>query len=87
MGHYAEVHAKTAKVCWDNAKTVRVLAAQSDIVSVELGHIIERLSQIKDTLQKLNEALLQKKFNEAHHFAGFVDLQVENLKRILPVLR
>jgi len=55
--------------------------------SVELGHIIERLSQIKGTRQKLNEALLQKKFNEAHHFAGFVDLQVENLKRILPVLR
>ena len=55
--------------------------------SVELGHIIERLSQIKDARQEINEALLQKRFNEARHFAGFVDLQVENLKRMLPVLR
>lgn len=55
--------------------------------SIELGHIIECLSQIKDTRQKINEALLQKKFNEAHHFAGFVDLQVQNLKKMLPILR
>ncbi len=55
--------------------------------SVELGHIIELLSQIKGARQKINGALMQKKFHDAHHIAGFVDLQVQNLKRILPVLR
>jgi len=55
--------------------------------SVELGHVIDRLSQIKDTREKIEEALLQKRFNEAHHFAGIVDLQVQNLEKILPILR
>jgi len=55
--------------------------------SIELGHIIERLSQITDARQKIKEALLQRRFDEARHFARFVDMQVENLKRILPVMR
>lgn len=55
--------------------------------SVELGHIIDRLSQIRDARQKINEALFQKRFSDAQHFARFVDVQVENMKRMLPLLR
>ncbi|MBW1784114.1 MAG: protein kinase [Deltaproteobacteria bacterium] len=55
--------------------------------SIELEHIIERLSQIKGARQKINEALIQKRFHDAHHLAGIVDLQVQNLKSMLPILR
>jgi serine/threonine protein kinase len=55
--------------------------------SIELGHIIERLSQISNVRLKITDALLRKRFNDAKHFAKIVDLEAQNLKNILPILR
>lgn len=64
---------------WDSALEWFQQARQLYPKATEIRQVIEALSRIRDTRQKIDQALVEKNYNEAMRLARFVDLQARKL--------
>ena len=64
---------------WDSALEWFQQARQLYPKATAIRQVIEALSRIRDTRQKIDQALVEKNYNEALRLARFVDLQARKL--------